>query len=226
MKPQSYEWFNRLAQTQGGYFYPWKQTLEAPSGELLFDALLENLLRPEMAVLEAGCGHGSDALRFGPKVKSWMGFDFVEAFLAIARDRALEQSNLEFFYWNSGKNPPHPRLQNSFDLIVSRRGPTSVIAHLKSLGKSGSKVLCIHPGDADSIAKVRQRLSDAHIKPSAHWRAEVKGWLPTLEDWLQYASFQGDARNLEQLEQAWRTQSEEKGFPITEKRFIWTATIP
>ncbi|MDX2007139.1 MAG: hypothetical protein SFU83_18015 [Meiothermus sp.] len=85
MRPQSRAWFHHLAQTQGGYFYPWNQVLEAPGGEELFGALLEPLLTPQTRVLKAGCAEGKDADRFGPRAASWTGYDFVPEFVELDR---------------------------------------------------------------------------------------------------------------------------------------------
>jgi SAM-dependent methyltransferase len=127
VQPQSRAWLQHLAKTQGGYFYPWSQTLEASGGEQHFDALLESLLAPQTHVLEAGCAEGKDAARFGSKVASWTGYDFVPEFLELARQNV---PSTEFVYWHSSKQPTPKSLQNHFDLVVSRRGPTSVIDHL------------------------------------------------------------------------------------------------
>lgn len=73
-EPHSRAWYEEIAKIYGGYFYPWQQVLEGKSGETLFDELLSEILQPQMEVLEAGCGHGLDAARFGPKVASWTGY--------------------------------------------------------------------------------------------------------------------------------------------------------
>ena len=63
----SRESYDRLARELGGYRHPWTRVLSGPDPELSFDLWLNNLLTPQTRVLEAGCGHGPDAARFGPE---------------------------------------------------------------------------------------------------------------------------------------------------------------
>lgn len=221
MQPHSREWFRQLAQTQGGYFYPWNQVLQAPGGEQLFDALLEPLLRPDIQVLEAGCAEGKDAARFASRVAGWSGYDFIPEFLEVARQRVR---SAHFVQWHSAKEPPP--FEQKFDVFVSRRGPSSLIDHLPLLAKPKAKVLCIHPWDENSVAKVRERLRAIALEPSAQWFIAVKGWLPTWEDFLAYRRFMGDQRADLELAQEWRLEGVLEGFPMEERRYIWQAEIP
>lgn len=221
MQPQSREWFLHLAQTQGGYFYPWNQVLLAPGGEQLFDALLEPLLSLKMQVLEAGCAEGKDAARFAKGVAGWTGYDFIAEFLELARQKV---PHARFVQWNSAKELPP--FDCKFDLIVSRRGPTSLIDHLLVLATPKAKVLCIHPWDDESVDKVHSRLGAIGLKPSAEWFIAVKGWLPTLEDFLAYRRFVGDSRADLELFQQWQLEAVPEGFPIEEQRYIWQADLP
>ena len=63
----SRESYDRLARELGGYRHPWTRVLSGPDPELTFDLWLSRLLTPQTRVLEAGCGHGPDAARFGPE---------------------------------------------------------------------------------------------------------------------------------------------------------------
>ena len=60
----------------GDYAHSWKQDLLGVSGEMLFDALLEQHISSAKSVLEAGCAGGRDAALYAPKVKRWTGYDF------------------------------------------------------------------------------------------------------------------------------------------------------
>lgn len=65
--PHSREWYARLARELGGYRLPWTRVLSGPDPELTFDLTLDSLLTSQTRVLEASCGHGPDAARFGPR---------------------------------------------------------------------------------------------------------------------------------------------------------------
>ncbi len=137
MKPHSRAWYVQLAAQTGIYEYPWTQVLSAPSGETLFDALLEELLTPEAHMLEAGCGHGRDAQRYAGRVQSYTGYDFTPVYVARARENVPEA---EFVLWDSSCEPVPESFERRFDLVFSRRGPTSVVLHLPELCAPGARV--------------------------------------------------------------------------------------
>ncbi len=60
--------------------------------------LTQNLFKPEMTVLEVGCGTGTTALAHAPFVAQIDGIDFSDAMIAIAKEKALKQniSNVNF----------------------------------------------------------------------------------------------------------------------------------
>ena len=219
-KPHSKAWYAQLAAETGVYNYPWTQKLSAPGGKALFDALLENLLTPELNVLEAGSGHGRDAERYAPRVQSYTGYDFTPAYIERA-GRDVPQA--EFVVWDSSREPV-PDFGRRFDLVISRRGPTSVIPHLPELCAPGARVLCIHP--ESGAERVQARLAQTALKPDAEWHIRVKGFLPTREDFVAYRRFHGDERVLEELYVSWDEGEEARGFPMEERRYIYLARIP
>ncbi len=220
LKPHSKAWYTKLAAETGTYDYPWTQELSAPSGESLFDALSEELLTPETNVLEAGCGHGLDAQRYVRKVQSYTGYDFAAAYIERAKQNAPQA---EFVLWDSSREPV-PEFGRRFDLVMSRRGPTSVIPHLPALCAPGAKVLCIHPGDGE--ARVEARLAQIGLEPDGQWRVRAKGFVPTKEDFIAYRRFHGDERILEELYAEWNEGKEARGFLVEEGRYIYLAHMP
>jgi len=206
----------------GAYEYPWTQVLSAPGGETLFDGLLEKLLTPERHVLEAGCGHGRDAQRYAHRVRSYTGYDFIPAFMARARQNAPEA---EFVLWDSSRGPMPETFKGRFNLVVSRRGPTSVILHLRELCARDAYVLCIHPDDGSVEARVRERLAGVGLAPGAQWQACVKGVLPRLEDFVAYRRFHGDERELVALQVEW-DEGAKQGFPIEERSYLYLVRMP
>lgn len=196
LKPHSKAWYAKLAAETGGYTYPWTQVLNAPGGEALFDALLEYLLTPELNVLEAGCGHGLDAQRYAPRVQSYTGYDFTPVYVERARQNA---PRAEFVVWDSSREPV-PEFGRRFDLVMSRRGPTSVIPHLLTAQVMHSWCACslYSPGRRRStrqgasspnrlgtgrtVACLRQRFSSGsggfyHLPAFSRRRAHFRGAL-------------------------------------------------
>lgn len=220
LKPHSKAWYAQLAAETGVYEYPWVQDLTAPGGEALFDALLEDLLTPELNVLEAGCGHGLDAQKYAPRVQSYTGYDFTPVYVERARQNAPQA---EFVVWDSSREPV-PEFGRRFDLLMSRRGPTSVIPHLLELCAPGAKVLCLHSGDGEE--RVKERLAQIGLAPDAQWPVYVKGSLLTKEDFISYQRFSGDERTLEALNAAWDEGKEARGFPLAERSYIYLAYMP
>ncbi len=222
LKPHSRAWYAQLAAETGVYEYPWTQVLSAPSGETLFDTLLEGLLTPEVHVLEAGCGHGRDAQRYAGRVRSYTGYDFIPAYVTRARENVPEA---EFVVWDSSREPVPERFKGRFDLVFSRRGPTSVVLHLLELCAPGARVLCVHPEDGTVEARVRERLAGVGLAPDAQWQVRVNGFLPTLEDFVLYRRFHDDERTPEALGAEWNEGAERQGFPIEERRYIWLVRV-
>lgn len=194
--------------------------LSAPSGETLFDILLEELLTPESHVLEAGCGHGRDARRYAHRVGSYTGYDFTPEYVKRARQNAPQA---EFVLWDSSREPVPEHLKGRFDLVMSRRGPTSVILHLPESCVSGASVLCVHPDDGSVEARIKERLAGVGLAPTAQWQVRIKGFLPTLEDFVFYSRFHGDERTSEALHAQWDEEAETRGFPMEERRYIYLA---
>lgn len=110
-------------------------------------------------------------------------------------------------------------------MIVSRRGPTSVILHLRELCAPDAYVLCIHPDDGSVEARVRERLAGVGLAPDAQWQVCVKGILPTLEDFVAYRRFHGDERELGALQVEW-DEGTKRDFPIKERSYLYLVRVP
>lgn len=152
--------------------------------------------------------------------------DFTPAYVARARQNAPQA---DFVLWDSSHEPVPEHLKGHFDLVISRRGPTSVIVHLPELCVPRACILCIHcihPDDGSVEARVRERLAGVGLTPDAQWHTQIKGFLPTLEDFLSYRRFHGDARTLEALHAEWYEGAETRGFPMEERRYIYLVRMP
>jgi SAM-dependent methyltransferase len=198
------------------YHHPWRQELLEVSGESLFDALLEHQLSKDKCVLEAGCAGGRDAERVAAKVRDWIGYDFVPQFLKTARDKHIP--NASFVDWHSSREPiPDEVLDRApFDLVVSRRGPTSIIQHLPALTSPLSKFIYVGPRGMDLLEEVCAKLE--LIRWQMIWSAvvEARGFLPTFEDYALHAEFNG----LDYSNQAFEFGWTEQGFSFLETRCV------
>lgn len=208
--PRSREWYGRLARELGGYRHPWARVLDGPDPEGIFDALLVGLLTPHTRVLEAGCGHGPDAARFGPAGARWVGYDFTPELLELARVNAPEA---EFHLWD-GRGEVPPTLRGPFDLIVSRRGPTSVIPHLPVLAAPDARF--VYVGQTLDAPQVPERLGQIGWDVLGEWRVSVRAWVPTWADWEVRCSFMG----IEAIRTDWDAHATPRGMPYREERYV------
>ena len=125
--------------------------------------------------------------------------------------------------WDSSREPV-PDFKKRFNLVISRRGPTSVILHLPELCAPGAQVLCLNMADGEG--RVKMRLAHVGLEPEAQWHVHVKGFLPTKEDFIAYRRFHGDERTLEALRFEWNAGAETHGFPLEEKRYLYLVHVP
>ncbi len=201
------------------YTHPWQQNLLEVSGEVFYDALLEKHCNLNTTVLEAGCAGGRDAALYAPKVKHWTGFDFIPHFLETARAKTI--ANTSFMDWHSSKESiPKAILENApFDLIVARRSPTSVIAHLPNLARANTKFIAVAAGDAGLLEQYEQKLEAVHWQVT--WSAVVKaqGFLSTYEDY----ALQREYNSLPFSQADWDANFSPLGLPFLESRVVLVA---
>ncbi len=208
-EPHSREWYTLQARERGGYLHPWKRILDGPEPEGTFTALLESSLGPAVRALEAGCGHGPDAARYAVRVESWTAYDRQPELLELARQNA---STASLSLWDGHGNIPSALL-GPHDLIVSRRGPTSVIPHLPAVAAPGARFLYVGP--RLDVPQVGIRLADIGWAVLGEWRERVRGWLPTPEDDRLRREFM----NLAPDPSRWQRRATARGLPYFEERY-------
>ena len=137
-----------LARTYRGFTRPWKAELDPRNGEDAYSALVAEHLGPDKTVIEAGCGHGAEALTLANKVAAVIAFDAVPDFIALAREAAARKDagNVQFIVADcspkrNGGKPTLPAADHSADLILSRRGPTSWIGDARRVVRPGGTLL-------------------------------------------------------------------------------------
>jgi SAM-dependent methyltransferase len=199
--------------------FPWRLNLLEESGETQFDALLERHLTVETTVLEAGCAGGRDAAVYAPKSKHWTGYDFTPQFLETARARGIQ--NADFMAWDSGhESVPAAILdQAPFDLIVDRRGPTSIVGHLPALAHAGSRFIYVGPRGTDLLEEMQGKLEAVQWQVTWSAVVEARGHLPTFEDYASRAQFAGLPLSRDEF----NAHATALGFPITETKVVLVA---
>ena len=208
-EPHSREWYALQARERGGYFHPWNRTLDGPDPEDTYTALLKSLLTPEVRVLEAGCGHGPDAVRYAGQAASWSAYDRQPELLELARRNAPEA---DFTLWD-GRGEVPEALSIPFDLIVSRRGPTGVILRLPTLAAPGARFLYVGP--RLEVPEVPERLKRIGWAVLAEWRTRVRAWLPSEAD----AELRGEFMNEPAVPGHWRRAATGRGLAYFEERY-------
>lgn len=89
-----------------------------------FFNLIKKYSNKKFVVLDLGCGSGELTLRISPYFKKIIGIDPVNQYIATAKkDKRVEEIKNVEFYVADGKCLPFD--SNSFDLIISSRGPLS-----------------------------------------------------------------------------------------------------
>lgn len=144
----SQEWYNQIAISNGGYKSDAKYIRKGLSGEIYFENELKRILPKTSSVLDIGCGHGEFTLEMSKYCQNIVGGDNAEELLKIANHLKDEgvYNNVEFsFAWTKGTMPFD---HESFDLIYSRRGPTSIVKY-GNLLKPGGLLIGIHTVDLD-----------------------------------------------------------------------------
>ena len=194
---QTKEWCERLAAMQGGYFYPWKAELPPFNGEDTYWDLLCQHLSPEADVLEAGCGHGVDALNIAPRCKSLLAYDRVQPYLDIAAEAARKAGagNIRWVCADSSANSNGGRVKipaatASADLVVSRRGPTNWIEDAPRVCRPGAVLLQLNPNGMPLPPWNDELPQDLRISPPDPKDPPV---LQTVEKRLSLAGLQLDS---------------------------------
>lgn len=152
LQPHSPEWYDRLTTLQDGYYYPWKSQLTPGNGEDAYQALVEAHLSPTTDLLDVGCGHGEVALELAPQCRSILAYDRVERYIEIAQENAQQQGieNITFLCSDSSLvanagTASIPAEPNSFDLLISRRGPLHWLEDARRVARPGAVLIQLNP---------------------------------------------------------------------------------
>ncbi len=249
-----FEHMQRLFDRHGGHTYSWRSRLAAGNGEDAYTALVQAHLFEGAVVLEAGCGHGPDLVRFAPGCGRYIGYDAVADFIGAAKAEAerLGLTNVELIAANSsarfnGGTVRVPAEDGACDLIISRRGPTNWLADARRICKPGAVLIQLNPGAwkapawADRLppglrtgealdieADVRASLAAAGIGLHSAWTFDVPEIIEdaqALYDFLTWLC--DDAPAFEALRPLLQSILDDAGgqVDVRQKRFLWKAVI-
>jgi SAM-dependent methyltransferase len=131
--------------------------------------IIGSLLRPDMCVLDVGCGSGGTLLEHAPLFASGLGVDHDTNHLALAEAARAERGshNVSFFHLDAA-DLPRQGWEGRFDLVFSERGPVgydsrSVRAALSVL-RAGGFLFCevigeLHHQEVREIFDSRPRMN-------------------------------------------------------------------
>jgi ubiquinone/menaquinone biosynthesis C-methylase UbiE len=215
MRRAGAEWYDRIAEKMEGYIKNWSSTKEGLSGEDVFKENLISLLKTHPRVLDARCGHGEFTLKMSPFAASIIGIDFSEQMIIKAnellhQDKNIKISNVRFVY---AKTKNLPFKEEQFDLIYSRRDPTSVIYDHRLL-RPGGTIMGIHSQEKE---KVLSRLHECKFRDIEVKEYVAYEYFPTVTDFAKFFSRMPghpnylDSCQQEQLEQLVKRYKSDKG---------------
>jgi SAM-dependent methyltransferase len=219
-------WYDEIARRNGGYLNNSKYRKIGISGEGVFKDILIRLVKPSFSVLDAGCGHGEFTHTIAAYAKEVIGFDYSAELIKIAKRLKSDKGNgnVDFVFASTKTKLPFP--DDYFDLIYSRRGPTSIIEHSRHLKKNGV-MLGIHSAAKDTVIR---RLNDSGLADISI--VEYPDSFMIFDDINEYgeylAAFPGNPDYLlpeyrEKLESLASENMKNGKIEIQEWRFIWQA---
>jgi SAM-dependent methyltransferase len=152
LSPHSPAWYDRLATLQAGYWYPWRSQLGAWNGEDEYLTLVDEHVGPELDLLEVACGHGAVALELAKRCHSVVAYDRVASWIERAQQTAAEQqvTNLTYLCHDSsrdanGGNARLPGDEQSYDLLICRRGPWHWVEDARRVARPGATLIMLVP---------------------------------------------------------------------------------
>ncbi len=183
VKPHSPAWYDRLATMQRGYWYPWAEKLGKWNGEDEYLPLVEEHLGPAVDLLDVGCAHGAVALDLAPRCRSILAYDRVASWIDQAKlaAQAAGVTNVTYLCHDSsmaanGGAPRIPAADNSFDLLISRRGPFHWIEDASRVARPGATLIMLVP-DARPLPPWNDRVPEP-----LRWQ-----WVPDDPNWARKA---------------------------------------
>jgi ubiquinone/menaquinone biosynthesis C-methylase UbiE len=144
------EWWDQLAQKLDGYQGNYKVEFEGENGENQFVEMVKQKLERFSNAIDVGCADGKfthELSNFGNRI---IGVDLSSKMIEKAKSISAK-NNLEFIVAD-GRSIPYE--DNTFDLVISRRGPVSQPDFLEEairITRPGGQIVEITIGEKDAI---------------------------------------------------------------------------
>jgi SAM-dependent methyltransferase len=197
-----------------GFAHRWDSIVADGNGEDFFLELLDAELRPDLDVLDVGCGHGELAIAIGRKARSVVGVDRHAGHLRLAGELLAESGLANVHFVPTDLSERHASsgwltlADRSVDLVVNRRGPTldRFMDELRRVARPGAVIVGMHPAGtaprppwAASVPSLASRFASLGY-------AEVAGWVSAplarhgISDfrlwWIDVPEYLSSARSL------------------------------
>jgi SAM-dependent methyltransferase len=219
-------WYNQIALRNGGYINKSKYHKTGLSGEDVFEQTLTDLLKPDYIVLDAGCGHGGFTQKIASRVKYVYGFDYSFELIRIAESNKESSGIKNINYVFASTKTKLPFLDNEFDLVFSRRGPTSIIEHTNLL-KNGGIIIGIHSAGKDTVINRLQKSGLRNIEITEYPNSYLI--FDNINEYSEYlTAFPGNPdytlpENRTELENKGHENTVNGKITVQEWRYIWKA---
>lgn len=149
-KSNEVAWWNQLAKRLNGFQGNYKVSFDGANGEGEFTESVRELLKTYPNALDVGCADGRFAIELSSYAKKITAIDFSPVMIETAK-KAANSLNVEFIVADAKRLPFS---DNTFDLVISRRGPVSQPEFLEEairVTRSGGKIIEITIGEKDAI---------------------------------------------------------------------------
>jgi SAM-dependent methyltransferase len=250
LAPHTRPWYERLAQRQHGYFYPWRSTLPSCHGEDAYLELVRRHLAPDRFVVDAGCGHGEIPLEIAPLCRHVLAYDCTAAFIDLARELARVRTvdNVTFVCADA-----LPDRLEGVDLFLSRLGPLDWITDVRRAARPGAVLLQLNPfevavpawngelppelrlrdpGRESMRAFVEERLARASLAIDSCWTFDVPETFAAPADlyaMLAWGKSEDEAPPFPEvrpvLERIFARHAGTAGVTVRRGRFLWKAVV-
>ena len=135
------DFYDKVARQFGGYDLSDSEprhTSEYPNGdpEEVFKVKILELIKPNCAALDIGCGDGTFSFSIADKFTKLVGLDSSNELVNIANEKKAQRNiaNIDFVFGDAAKTP---FLNESFDVIFNRRGPSFYHEYARLLKENG-----------------------------------------------------------------------------------------
>lgn len=231
-----------MAKQTGKNEYTWQHEYEGLSP----DEILTNELKPMMKgkVLDVGCGHGEYTNRWSEYAEEVVGYDMTAGYIETANKH--KKSNVRYVVGRTHEGLPFQ--DNYFDLVYTKKGPTSWFKEGNRIVRPGGRIIMLYVGDQPSgemaeyfpgwfnppvegtplLDTINKRLEESGLVDIQLRRIEKTIWFPSPEDIVAMMSFGQNEKFhqyvretfLPQIQKRFDKYASEKGLKSTELYYL------